>query len=213
MIQFYFDFLSPYAYLAWLQVPVLEARLNQPIVPVPALLAGLLNHHKNLGPAEVPAKRAYVFKHVSRIAHAMGEKISMPPSHPFNPLAALRIVEAAESQEQKKLIISHLFKATWKQGLSIETLEDLSRILLSLDVNVEALMLSANSKPIKERLKQNTQVAAEAGIFGVPTFSFNNEIFWGLDSIEHLINFTEGQDCLDACTVEKWKHLGASAGR
>src|SRR5262245_44781169 len=90
-IRFYFDFVSPYAYLAWTQVHALADRRGVDVAPVPVLLAALLDENGQRGPAEIERKRAYLFKDCLRLAHHFGVPFVLPPSHPFNPLLALRV--------------------------------------------------------------------------------------------------------------------------
>src|SRR5258706_11469171 len=91
MIELFFDFISPYSYLAFTQAKALGARLGREVEPKPVLLAGILNALGTKGPAEVPARRAYLMKDLLRAAHRAGISIALPPAHPFNPLPALRI--------------------------------------------------------------------------------------------------------------------------
>ena len=91
-LLFYFDFISPYAFLAWTQIRGIAARCEREVEPVPVLFAGLLNAHDQKGPAEIPAKRRYLFKDIARKAHRLGvASVAPPPAHPFNPLLPLRI--------------------------------------------------------------------------------------------------------------------------
>src|ERR1700754_987264 len=90
-LRVYFDFISPYAYLAWTQLPGLAARHGCTIEPIPVLFAALLEHHGTRGPAEVPAKRRYLLVDVAPKARALGVPVGLPPHHPFNPLLALRL--------------------------------------------------------------------------------------------------------------------------
>lgn len=88
-ISFHFDYLSPYAYLAWTQLHALAAQDGRDVLPVPTLLAALLDHSGSRGPAEIPAKRVYIFKDALRSARVLGLPLAPPPRHPFNPLLAL----------------------------------------------------------------------------------------------------------------------------
>src|SRR5262245_43625018 len=90
-IRFFFDFISPYSYLAWTQLPQLAQRHSCTVQATPVLFAALLDAHGTKGPAEVPARRRYVMKDIARKAHAFGVPIDVPFAHPFNPLLALRI--------------------------------------------------------------------------------------------------------------------------
>src|SRR5947207_2147613 len=104
-LQFYFDFISPYAYLGWTQIHLLAGRHGSTVEPVPILFAALLNTYGHKGPAEIPPKRAYIFKNVLRLAHRLGVPLQPPPAHPFNPLLALRVASLPmEAGERRRLI-------------------------------------------------------------------------------------------------------------
>ena len=90
-VKFYFDVISPYAWLAWRPLVGIVARHNLNLQPVPVLFAGLLQANGQLGPAEIPRKRLWLIKDVMRRAASQGLKVSVPPTHPFNPLLALRV--------------------------------------------------------------------------------------------------------------------------
>ena len=108
MVRFYFDFVSPYAYIGWTQIHrVVEAR-GQRVEAGPVLFAGLLNAHGQKGPAEIPAKRASLFKDGSRKAHAFGlPALQPPPAHPFNPLLALRLCVLPMAEGARRLGVRH----------------------------------------------------------------------------------------------------------
>src|SRR5580698_7112065 len=112
-IRFFFDFISPYAYLAWTQLPRLAARCDYTVQPVPVLFAGLLDAHGTTGPAEIPARRRYVIKDVARKAHAFDQPIDVPFAHPFNPLLALRIASLPMTDAERAKVIDVLYRATW----------------------------------------------------------------------------------------------------
>src|SRR5687768_18570672 len=123
MIEFFFDFISPYAYLASARVEALAARLRQEVEPRPVLFAAMLNALGTKGPAEVPARRAYVVKDVLRAAHRAGVKIALPPAHPFNPLPALRVAALDGDRAIRVRIIDALLDATWCGGGGIDGVE------------------------------------------------------------------------------------------
>src|SRR5215475_4422211 len=111
---FYFDFISPYAFLGWKQIRLLAARVSREVEPVPVLFAALLGAHGTKGPAEVPAKRAYLFRDVARKAYRAGiPGMRPPPAHPFHPLAALRAASLPVSADTRARIVDALFDAAW----------------------------------------------------------------------------------------------------
>lgn len=213
MIEVYFDYLSPYAYLAWQALPAVAERLGRPIVPRPTLFAGLLNAFGQKGPAEIPPKRIYTFKHCWRLAADLGVHFAAPPSHPFNPLLALRVTLAIEDAELQRQVIDRLFAAVWGGGAGAETPQQIVPLLSAAGLDAQAVLAAATSEPIKAKLRQGTADAVAKGVFGVPTFIVDNELFWGLDSLSHLEAFVEGRDPVDRQALAQLVNLPSSAQR
>lgn len=182
---YWFDFVSPYAWVALRPARALAEKHGRPFVPRPVLFARLLDAHGLVGPAEVPAKRTYIFKDAYRKAHARGlPPLVLPPGHPFNPLVALRAVIAKPSVD----VVDALFAAAWIEGRAIDTPEAVAAIV-GADV-VEA----ASTPDVKARLREETESAVKRGIFGVPTLELDGELFWGSDALEHADAFLRGED-------------------
>ncbi|MCE9673417.1 DsbA family protein [Myxococcus stipitatus] len=212
-LRFCLDYLSPYAYLAWTRMPALAARHGRVVEPVPVLLAGLLNATGNIGPAEVPAKRVYIFKHTFRIAHELGVPFAPPPSHPFVPLLALRVTAAVEDLEARARLVSALYAAAWGGGGGVETPEQVSVAIRAAGLDAPALLAAAQRQDIKDRVRQNTEEALAAGAFGVPTVLADGELFFGMDSLGHLERFLRGEDPLRQVDLARWRDLPATASR
>jgi 2-hydroxychromene-2-carboxylate isomerase len=102
-ISFYFDFISPYAYLAFEHLPEALKGISYSAGYHPVLFAGLLKQHGQLGPAEIAPKRDWTYRHALWLAHSMGIPMHMPASHPFNPLALLRLAIACGGQADEEL--------------------------------------------------------------------------------------------------------------
>jgi 2-hydroxychromene-2-carboxylate isomerase len=206
-IRFLFDFVSPYAFLAWRQ---LRREGDLDVSPVPVLFAGLLNAHGQKGPAEIEAKRRYVFRDVSRKAEREGLTIAAPHTHPFNPLLALRVVCAADPSERSD-VVDALFDATWTRGVPVTTPADLRPILGSA---AERLLTSAVTPAVKDQLRAHTDEAIACGVFGVPTMLVGTELFWGTDSVDFAILASRGLlPPLPAERVAAWDKVTASASR
>lgn len=214
MVRFFFDFISPYAYVAWTQIHrVVEAR-GRVVEPVPVLFAGLLDAHGQKGPAEIPAKRAYVFKDVTRKAHALGlPPLEPPPSHPFNPLLALRLCTLPMAADARRRLIDALYAAVWAGGGGVDSLERVRAVLERLGLDADVMLAAATSPEAKIALKVNTDGAIAAGVFGVPTMIADGELFWGVDALPHLEAFLDGRDPIDAAALERWKGITPSATR
>ena len=190
-VTFYFDPISPYAWLAGLQIGRLdEAGLDVDFRPV--LFAGLLAKHGNLGPAEIPAKRRYIFRDVMREAAALGARMAGPPAHPFNPLRALRMCIAVDDAPARRRFGLALMDGAWGRGRDLTVMEELVHIADESGLDGAALAPRADEAAIKERLTVQTATAAADGIFGVPTFVFAGEMFWGADRIAALLRKAAG---------------------
>jgi 2-hydroxychromene-2-carboxylate isomerase len=228
-MRFYFDYISPYAYLGWTRVGWLERETGRVVEPVPILFAGLLNHFGQKGPAEIAPKRDYIFKHVLRLAHSFGVPLSPPPAHPFNPLVALRVTSAIEDPKQQRVAIDALFAATWGGGGGVDGVESIRWALAGTGLPVEELIERAQSAEIKARVRRQTDDAVERGVFGVPTIEVwgagagegagagagggEGELFWGVDSLPHVVGYLLGEDPIPEGFVERWAELPVGADR
>ena len=101
-ITLHLDFISPYAYLAFERLPMALEGLSYGVDYKPLLFAGLLKHHGQLGPAEIPSKRDWTYRQVLWLAHSHGIEMQMPASHPFNPLPLLRLALACGTDGRSK---------------------------------------------------------------------------------------------------------------
>jgi 2-hydroxychromene-2-carboxylate isomerase len=212
-LQFHYDFLSPYAYLAWTQIDALATRHNRELEPVAVLFAALLEANGQLGPAEIPRKRLYVFKDVLRTAHLLGVPLTPPPAHPFNSLLGLRVCSCDLSADDRRRAIDALFRAVWAGGPGITEPDVVRRLLDHAGLDGAALLAQAATEPIKERVKTQTAQALAAGAFGVPSILADGELFWGLDSFPHLERRLRGQDPIDGIDLQRWHDLPAQAVR
>lgn len=218
LIRFHFDFVSPYAYIAWTQIHALAARYGCEVDPVPTLFAALLESGGpgTRGPAEIPAKRIYLFKDTLRTARVLGIPFLPPVSHPFNPLLALRVASLDLSKEERRRVIDTLYAAIWGGGQGADSAEKVAPLLTAAGFDGPALVAAAGTPAIKERLRAQTEAAIQAGVFGVPTQRIGGELFWGYDSFGHLERFLRGQDPLAAepeDLLARWRALPASAQR
>jgi len=171
----YFDFISPFAYL---QLPYLRGlRERIGVAPVPIVLGAVLSHHGQLGPAEIPGKREFTYRQVQWQADDAGIPVRFPPAHPFNSLAALRLcIVCGNSWEAVEAIFAHI----WRDGgdaTNVDALATVARTLGVTDTN------AAIADPaVKQALRDNTERAIARGVFGVPTLAFGDELFWGNDA-------------------------------
>lgn len=212
-IRFHFDFVSPYAYLAWTQIHAIAERHGREVEPVPTLFAALLGANETKGPAEIPSKRRYVFKETLRHAFAMRVPFKPPPSHPFNPLLGLRAASLHMPAADRKRLIDALFLATWGGGPGITDPEVVIATLDAAGLSGRAIVESAGSPEVKARLKAQTDQALELGIFGVPTMIVEGELFWGVDSLGFVEQRLRGEDPITPELLASFLDVPASAVR
>ena len=129
--------------------------------------------------------------------------MKLPPGHPFNPLLALRTACLRPEPE----LILHLFRACWKDGRAIDTDKALQPLM------DEDTRRRATTEEAKELLRVNTQAALDEGVFGVPSMTVDEEVFWGLDSFPHLEQYLAGEDPVNEALLQQWNSLPASATR
>eukprot|EP01006_Ploeotia_vitrea_P007561 TRINITY_DN17437_c0_g1_i1.p1 TRINITY_DN17437_c0_g1~~TRINITY_DN17437_c0_g1_i1.p1 ORF type:complete len:222 (+),score=20.72 TRINITY_DN17437_c0_g1_i1:29-694(+) len=214
-VKFFFDYLSPYAYLALHKMIPISQRNNVQLELVPTLFAALLNHHKNIGPAEIPVKKNYVFKSCGRTAAEMGIGIKPPPHHPFPPVLPLRVTCAARDPESRLALTKNIFDAVWCTGEGIEDQQVLARCITQAGLDPEKILQAAASNDIKAELRANTDMACNEGVWGVPTMIVHpqKELFWGLDSVGHVDTFLQGKDPLNLVDAAAWENIVPSAER
>lgn len=173
VLRWYFDFISPFAYLQWPKVRLLLQ--ERPVHCIPILLAAVLDAHGQAGPAEIPGKREFTYRHALWQARTAGMPMTLPPAHPFNPLNALRLAIAAGVTPEA---LTAIFDWIWAEGHAADSAEALHPLLLQL--GIDAAELSA--QPVKQALRANTDAALRAGVYGVPTLAIGDTLFWGNDA-------------------------------
>lgn len=197
-LTFFFDYLSPYAYLAWPRAKALCTERNLDLRPEPVLLAGLLSHWGQLGPAEIPPKKVFTFKDAYRRAHEAGLPLEPPATHPFRPLTALRASQASVAADQQVRIIDALFGAAWASGIEMSDDRAIASALTAAGLDGERLVAAAGESSSKDALKSGTEKAVTLGVFGVPTFYVEAphgvELFWGQDRVRDVEAFLDGRD-------------------
>ena len=195
-IDFYFDFISPYAYFAWFRVQEVCRARNLELRLHPILFAGLLNHWGQLGPAEIPPKREFLFKDGYRYAKLHGLEFECPKFHPFNPLTALRVALPEVAGANQTRIVDALYRASWGRGGDLGNEAELIALLDGAGFPGKELVEKTKDSAVKSALRKNTEQAIARGLFGVPTMIAGDELFWGSDRFDHLELYLDGRDPL-----------------
>lgn len=177
-IVFWFDVVSPFAYLAFERLPEALTGCSYEVEYRPVLFAGLLNHWGQKGPAEIDPKRAWTFRQVHWLAQHHGITLDTPAVHPFNPLALLRLAVACGPNRQ---VVQALMRHVWVGGADASDAKRLAELSAHLAPTADPA-----SDAVKGRLRQLGEQALSAGVFGVPSFELDGRLFWGLDALPML---------------------------
>jgi 2-hydroxychromene-2-carboxylate isomerase len=190
-LDWYFDFISPFAYLQWRRLR--SERADVALNPKPVLLAAILNHVGQLGPAEIPQKRRHTYRIVLWQARQAGIPLRFPPAHPFNPLPALRLCLAAPDRHAA---IDAVFAHLWEHGRQGDSIEALAEVAHSLGIEDPAIAIAQDA--VKRELLANGEDAMRLGVFGVPTLKVRDELFWGFDATDLALAYHDDEGALDA---------------
>ncbi len=189
-ITFYFDFISPYAFLAFEKLPRTLDGLSYLVTYKPVLFGALLKHNGQLGPAEIKDKRTWTYRHAQWLAEEQKTDYQLPLLHPFSSLALLRLALACGRQGVcSRWVCETIFRHVWQTGLDAADSERLKDLTLQLAPSV-----LGDSAAVKEQLRKNTESAIAIGVFGVPTYEVDGELFWGLDALPMLSAYLRGSD-------------------
>ena len=182
--DFYFDFVSPYSFLAHKEIRKIENKIGIKIKYKPVLLGGLHNLHGIKAPAFIPAKAKHMVRDCKLIAQRNNVQFKFNSYFPIKSLNLMRGVLVAEEDNLKNQYIDNIFNSVWQDGLNMNDEIIVQKVLKNLNLNPKTFALRSSSSLIKDSLRKKTSEAYEKGIFGAPTFVSNNKIFWGQDRIE-----------------------------
>ncbi len=178
-VRWYFDIVSPYAWLHSVRLQALSIPLELEARPV--LFAGLLAHWGQLGPAEVPPKRAFTYRHVQWLAERDGVALRWPPGHPFNPLMLDRLCCLLAPAPAA---VHEVFAWVWRDGGDPRDFQGICQLAERLGVTDAPARLRDDA--VKADLRAHTAAAISDGVFGVPTLVVDGQVFWGRDGLDML---------------------------
>lgn len=208
-ITFYFDVISPYAYLAFEQLPRALEGISYSVEYKPVLFGAILQHFGQLGPAEMEPKRAWTYRQIQWLARQQGSALQMPASHPFNPLGLLRLgVACGEKGNCNRYVTQQLFAHVWQGGLEATEPQRLASLTAHLKPS-----RAVDADDVKAQLKANTDTAIAKGIFGVPTMEVDGQLFWGLDALPMLRAYLLGDAWFDSPAWMAVGHVAVGAVR
>ncbi len=187
-LEFYFDFVSPYSFIAHKKIKKLIKNNSFMVTYKPILLGGLHNLHGIKAPAFVPSKARFMIRDCKMIAERNNFKFKFNSYFPIKTTNLMRGVFIAEEDNFKNFYIDNIFNAIWVDGLNMNDQNIIDHILKNLGINPKTFYLRSTTELTKNTLKEKTNDAFEKGIFGAPTFFVNKKIFWGQDRLEYAID-------------------------
>lgn len=204
-ITFWYDPISPYAWLAFERLPQVLMGLSVHVRYRPLFLGGLLKARGQRGPAEIPGKREWTFRHVQWQARQQGTVLDLPAAHPFNPLPLLRMGLATASGvalgDTSRHVTGLLFRHVWEGGADAADparLQSLEQVLREHVAERGGRWPDADSAQVRDQLRANTDEALAAGVFGVPAMVASARVFWGLDALPMLRDWLDGGEWFSA---------------
>jgi 2-hydroxychromene-2-carboxylate isomerase len=186
--EFWFDFGSPAAYLAFTQISSIEAATGAKAIYRPMLLGGVFQATGNHSPATIPAKGKYIFNDFNRFAKRYGVPFNNNPHFPINTLLLMRGAVGMQQQypEQFLAYCRAVFQAIWVDALNMNDPATVGAVLHKAGFDPQQLMTLANDQVTKDVLKASTTEAVSRGVFGAPTFFVDDQMFWGQDRLDFL---------------------------
>ncbi len=201
-VPFYFDLISPYASLALLRAADFAEAHEVRWRMRPVAYGAVLSATGLVGPAEIPAKRRYTFQDVARLAALEGIALRGPPAHPFRSLEALRCVALFQDRPEAAALAADLARACWVEGRDLTDVGLLATRVAGVGLPAEDLAARLAAPANKARVKANTAELLEAGGFGVPTFTWRGQLFWGQDRLPHLAAALTGRLRVDLSGID-----------
>jgi 2-hydroxychromene-2-carboxylate isomerase len=184
--EFWFDFGSPAAYLAFTQIPQIEAETGAKAIYRPMLLGGVFQATGNQSPAAIPAKGKYIFDDFNRFAKRYDVPFSNNPHFPINTLLLMRGAVGLQQQQPEQFLAycTDMFQAIWVNALNMNDAATVGGALLKAGFDPQKLMALANDQATKDALKTSTTEAVSRGVFGAPTFFVDGQMYWGQDRLD-----------------------------
>jgi 2-hydroxychromene-2-carboxylate isomerase len=194
-VDFYFDFGSPAAYLAWTQMPQLAAETGAEVVYRPFLLGGVFQATANKSPMEVPAKGRYMVGDLERFARRYGVPFQHNPHFPINTLALMRGALGLQMRDPARLQAygDAVYRAIWVEQKNMSDPATVGAVLQDAGFEPQQFLALTADPEVKERLKTVTQEAVARGAFGAPTFFVGDTMFWGQDRLDFVKQALESQ--------------------
>ncbi len=183
-LEFYFDYASPYSYLANSQIPAVAERTGAEVIYRPVLLGAVVVESKNQPPPSVPAKARYMSADIPRWAARYQLPFAFNPHFPLNSVRLLRGAMAALEQGGFEPYHDAMFRAVWAEGADLSDPRSIGEIATKAGLDGPKLLERIEQPEIKERLKADTAAVIERGAFGLPACFVGDQMFFGNDRLD-----------------------------
>ena len=191
----FYDFVSPFSYL------LLEQHDKWPgfdFVPTPVLLSELYRHWGQPYSSAVPAKRIFTYRHALFRAEQLGIPFKMPPAHPFDSIRPMLLAIAAGGDFA---CVREIFRFIWREGRDPSSDEGFEQLCERVGIAHGESLIEEES--VRAQLRRNTNDAVAMGVFGVPTFWMNKQLFWGEDALPMVLYCARSPNWLDSREVKR----------
>lgn len=196
-IEFFFDFASPYSFLAAMKLPEIAQRTEATLLPKPFVLGAVFKASGNNMPGALPAKAAYMFNDLKAWARDYGVRLQYPESWPVNAIKAARMVVALEDPTQRMQLTDRIYRAYWSDNLDITNADVLAKLASDAGLDGLGLLSQTESQPVKDRLRSYTDDAVARGAYGAPTIFVGDQMFVGNDRLHFVERAAKGERVYD----------------
>jgi 2-hydroxychromene-2-carboxylate isomerase len=188
-VEFFFDLGSPATYLAYTQLPKICEQTSSQLIYTPMLLGGVFKATGNASPAVIPAKGRYMFQDLDRYAKRYGVPLKFNPHFPINTLMLMRAVTGIQLRHPERFLafIDCLFIALWVEGRSLDDPATVAAVLTQNGFDPNEVLAMTTDEQVKAALKDNTEKAVQRGVFGAPSMFVGNQMFFGQDRLDFVI--------------------------
>ena len=189
-IEFYYDFISPYSYIAYKRIIEIEKKSKIRFNFKPILLGGLHNLAKITAPGLIETKKNYLVRDCEIVSKKYKIDFKFNEKFPVNSLYLMR-GNLVVPNDKVKIYVNKCFEAYWLKNIDIIDKENVKKILFECDLDINSFFSDIEKIETKENLKKLTYKAFEKKVFGAPTFVVNNKIFWGQDRLDYALDETK----------------------
>jgi 2-hydroxychromene-2-carboxylate isomerase len=183
-LEYFFDYVSPFSYLADTQLPALVERTGAEIVYRPFFLGGVMQASKNSPPITVPNKGKYMFADIARWIGRYRVELNPNPHFPVNTLHAMRAAVAALGEPRLRDFHRAMFRGVWVEGKNLGDEAVLRAAIDAAGLDGAKILTRSKEPDVKDTLRRTSDEAVERGAFGAPTFFVGDETFWGNDRLD-----------------------------